>query len=214
MWYERGSGGPRLCRGRRRAPQPHEGLGRVGNGGPLQVNEGRGCRARAGGRIYHQSCTEGEEIRGAMRVARLQCVLPGMPTSLCCALSRVSYHGRWAGRTGSAGLPSAARARDGTPRYEKVQQHRGDYQQGGSSARPVLPPAIIRGVQQDLAPRLRAISCPSNPDDSPSLQRARPPSAAPRRAGNGTVSGAGWRASLTRPLRQLIGIVGAAPDGP
>jgi hypothetical protein len=153
-----------------------------------------------------------------MRVARLQCVLPGMPTSLCCPLLRVSYHGRWAGRTGSAGLPSAARARDGTPRYEKVhvQQHRGDYQQGGSSALPVLPPAIIRGVQYHVRSGT-ATPCdflPIGSRDSPSLQRARPPSSAPRRAGNGTVSCAGWRASLTRPLRQLVGIVGAAPDGP
>jgi hypothetical protein len=89
----RGSGGPRLCRGRRRAPQPHEGLGRVGNGLVPSKSTRVVAAAWAGGRIYvytyHQSCTGGEERRSGGRcVLRVYSVYCRACLPLYAALSR------------------------------------------------------------------------------------------------------------------------------
>jgi hypothetical protein len=82
----RGSGGPRLCRGRRRAPQPHEGLGRVGNG--LSPPSQRGSwlpRGRAG--VHIISLAPEERRSGGRCVLRVYSVYCRACLPLYAALS-------------------------------------------------------------------------------------------------------------------------------
>jgi hypothetical protein len=146
VWYEvvvdHASAG-----GRRRAPQPHEGLGRVGNGlwSPPSQRGSWLPRGRAYS-VYIISLAQEERRSGGRCVLRVYSVYCRACLPLYAALSREYLV--TAGGLAARGLLDCpvrlgrAMAHRGTRRYMyHVQQHRGDYQQGGSSARPVLPPA-------------------------------------------------------------------------